>query len=72
MRSKIVAGNWKMNLTFEEADNLVNDILDRFEEQDEMKCEVIGGKRQQRRPLLYVHQDGNALGQRRGRTSAAH
>ena len=30
-----------MNLTFEEADNLVNDILDRFEEQDEMKCEVI-------------------------------
>ena len=28
MRSKIVAGNWKMNLTFEEAETLVDDILE--------------------------------------------
>jgi triosephosphate isomerase len=28
MRSNIVAGNWKMNLTFEEADDLVNDLAD--------------------------------------------
>ncbi|MCB0805284.1 MAG: triose-phosphate isomerase [Bacteroidales bacterium] len=28
MRTKIVAGNWKMNLTFEQADDLVNEILD--------------------------------------------
>ena len=41
MRSKIVAGNWKMNLTFDEADELVNELLDRFDEQDELKCEVI-------------------------------
>ena len=41
MRSKIVAGNWKMNLTFDEADELVNNLLDRFDEQDELKCEVI-------------------------------
>ena len=41
MRSKIVAGNWKMNLTFDEADELVNDMLDRLEEEHELKCEVI-------------------------------
>ena len=41
MRSKIVAGNWKMNLTFDEAETLVDDILDRLDEQDEMNCEVI-------------------------------
>ena len=28
MRTKIVAGNWKMNLTFEEADDLVNEITE--------------------------------------------
>jgi triosephosphate isomerase (TIM) len=32
MRTKIVAGNWKMNKTFEEADTLINDILDMLEE----------------------------------------
>ena len=36
MRSKIVAGNWKMNLTFDEAETLVDDILDRFDEQEEL------------------------------------
>ncbi|MBQ8957715.1 MAG: triose-phosphate isomerase [Bacteroidales bacterium] len=41
MRSKIVAGNWKMNLTFDEAETLVDDLLDRFDEMDEMNCEVI-------------------------------
>jgi len=28
MRTKIVAGNWKMNKTFEEADDLINNIID--------------------------------------------
>jgi triosephosphate isomerase (TIM) len=32
MRTKIVAGNWKMNKTFEEADTLIYDILDLIEE----------------------------------------
>lgn len=32
MRTKIVAGNWKMNKTFEEADTLVYEILDLLEE----------------------------------------
>ena len=41
MRSKIVAGNWKMNLAFQEAEDLVDDILDRLYELDELNCEVI-------------------------------
>ena len=41
MRSNIVAANWKMNLTFGEAESLVDDILDRLDEQDELNCEVI-------------------------------
>ena len=41
MRSKIVAGNWKMNLTFDEAEELVDNILDRLDELDDMNCEVI-------------------------------
>jgi triosephosphate isomerase (TIM) len=32
MRTKIVAGNWKMNKTFEDADTLIYDILDLLEE----------------------------------------
>jgi triosephosphate isomerase (TIM) len=32
MRTKIVAGNWKMNKTFEDADTLIYDILDQLEE----------------------------------------
>ena len=41
MRNKIVAGNWKMNLTFEEAENLVDSILDRLDELNELNCEII-------------------------------
>jgi triosephosphate isomerase (TIM) len=37
MRTKIVAGNWKMNKTFEEADNLVFEIIDLIEEQGKPK-----------------------------------
>jgi triosephosphate isomerase len=33
MRTKIVAGNWKMNKTFSEADDLIVEILDMLEEQ---------------------------------------
>ena len=32
MRKKIVAGNWKMNKTFSEADELVSDIMDKLEQ----------------------------------------
>ena len=32
MRKHIVAGNWKMNKTFDEADELVNDIMAKLEE----------------------------------------
>ncbi|MEZ5146788.1 MAG: triose-phosphate isomerase [Bacteroidales bacterium] len=28
MRTNIVAGNWKMNLNFEEADELINNIVE--------------------------------------------
>lgn len=31
MRKHIVAGNWKMNKTFEQADELVNDIMEKLE-----------------------------------------
>jgi triosephosphate isomerase len=37
MRTKIVAGNWKMNKTFEEADNLIFEIIDLIEEQGKPK-----------------------------------
>jgi triosephosphate isomerase (TIM) len=32
MRTKIVAGNWKMNKSFEEADDLITEILDLLDE----------------------------------------
>ena len=32
MRKHIVAGNWKMNKTFSEADELVSAIMDKLEE----------------------------------------
>jgi triosephosphate isomerase len=32
MRTKIVAGNWKMNKTFDEADELINQIIDQLAE----------------------------------------
>ncbi|MDY6371282.1 MAG: triose-phosphate isomerase [Bacteroidales bacterium] len=34
MRKHIVAGNWKMNCTFTEADELVNGIMEQLEEQE--------------------------------------
>lgn len=40
MRKNIVAGNWKMNKTFQEAEELVSVIADDLDEK-ELKCEVI-------------------------------
>lgn len=37
MRNKIVAGNWKMNKTFKEAENLIDDIVDWIEQQGGLK-----------------------------------
>jgi triosephosphate isomerase len=37
MRTKIVAGNWKMNKSFEEADELVYEIIDLLEEKGKPK-----------------------------------
>ncbi|MBR1850931.1 MAG: triose-phosphate isomerase [Bacteroidales bacterium] len=34
MRKKIVAGNWKMNKTFEDADELMSEIMDNLEQID--------------------------------------
>jgi triosephosphate isomerase len=33
MRRKIVAGNWKMNLSFQEAEDLIEDLMDTLEEE---------------------------------------
>ena len=32
MRNKIVAGNWKMNLSFQEAEDLIHDLMDQLDE----------------------------------------
>ncbi len=40
MRKKIVAGNWKMNLTFEEAEELVGTLAEELDGKKK-KCEVI-------------------------------
>ncbi|MFK5856160.1 MAG: triose-phosphate isomerase [Bacteroidota bacterium] len=40
MRKNIVAGNWKMNKNFHEAEELVSTIADVLDEKD-LKCEVI-------------------------------
>ncbi|MDD3724400.1 MAG: triose-phosphate isomerase [Bacteroidales bacterium] len=34
MRRKIVAGNWKMNLSFSQADDLINEIIDKLEDME--------------------------------------
>ena len=34
MRKHIVAGNWKMNKTFQEADDLINEIMEQLEKND--------------------------------------
>jgi len=41
MRTKIVAGNWKMNKTFEEADDLINDVVDFVKNNDLKNTDVI-------------------------------
>ena len=41
MRTNIVAGNWKMNNTFEEADNLINDIVEYLKNNPQDKASVI-------------------------------
>ena len=40
MRKNIVAGNWKMNTTFQEAEELIADILEKLETA-ENQCEVV-------------------------------
>ncbi|HEY9115577.1 MAG TPA: triose-phosphate isomerase [Bacteroidales bacterium] len=40
MRKKIVAGNWKMNKTFSEAEDLLSDLADELEGK-KVKCEVV-------------------------------
>lgn len=40
MRQKIVAGNWKMNMKFHEAEDLVSEIANQIDEK-KPKCEVI-------------------------------
>lgn len=41
MRRKIVAGNWKMNKTFQEADELINEIIDGLEEANQKNVNVV-------------------------------
>ena len=41
MRKHIVAGNWKMNKTFEEADDLLNSIMEQLEQVDLNGTQVI-------------------------------
>jgi triosephosphate isomerase len=40
MRKKIVAGNWKMNKTFEEAEELISTLASELEK-NELKCEMV-------------------------------
>jgi triosephosphate isomerase len=41
MRNKIVAGNWKMNKNFQEADDLLNEIFEGLEGMDLINAQVI-------------------------------
>ncbi|MEI6694634.1 MAG: triose-phosphate isomerase [Bacteroidota bacterium] len=41
MRRKIVAGNWKMNKTFQEADELINEIMEGLEEANQKNVNVV-------------------------------
>jgi triosephosphate isomerase len=41
MRRKIVAGNWKMNKTFQEADELINEIIDGLDEANQKNVNVV-------------------------------
>jgi triosephosphate isomerase len=40
MRTKIVAGNWKMNKSFQEAEELIGELATKLEDK-ELKCEVV-------------------------------
>ena len=40
MRKKIVAGNWKMNKTFQEAEELISSVADRLDN-EEINCAVV-------------------------------
>ncbi len=40
MRKNIVAGNWKMNLNFQEAEDLIDEIANGLDEEN-LKCEVV-------------------------------
>lgn len=41
MRKNIVAGNWKMNKSFGEAESLINDILDGYDKIEENLADVV-------------------------------
>lgn len=41
MRKKIVAGNWKMNKSFSEAEDLLVDLIEKLDESGPLKSEVI-------------------------------
>ncbi len=41
MRRKIVAGNWKMNKTFQEADELINEIIEGLEDANHKGVDVV-------------------------------
>lgn len=41
MPKKIVAGNWKMNLSFQEADELIEELMELLAEEDELDTEVV-------------------------------
>jgi triosephosphate isomerase (TIM) len=48
MRRKIVAGNWKMNLTYAEAMTLADALVDSADEN--LSCEIILAA-----PFVYLH-----------------
>jgi triosephosphate isomerase len=58
MRRKIVAGNWKMNLTLQEGATLVNDILERLPELSDQNSVVIAS------PFVHIVQTVTLLGSR--------
>lgn len=41
MRKNIVAGNWKMNLNFKEAEELMDALAEMLDEKEPEKCEVV-------------------------------
>ncbi|MCK9447620.1 MAG: triose-phosphate isomerase [Bacteroidales bacterium] len=41
MRKKIVAANWKMNLSFQEAEELIEEFIDLLSEEEELQTDII-------------------------------